>query len=130
MSDHTVTISVSSRSASRERFLAATKGAKQGHFITFQKASELTKLLTENRIRILESMSGKGAMTIRGVAELVERDVKGVYTDVRALVDAGVLNQKDEGVEFPYSAVHVDFTIQPAQANKLPRAARAARRAV
>jgi predicted transcriptional regulator len=113
MNDRTVTISVSSRSASRARFLAAAKGEKQGHFIVFQKASELAKLLTDNRVGILEAMAGKGTLSIRGVAGLVERDVKAVYTDVRALVDAGVLDQKDDGVEFPYSAVHVDFTIQP-----------------
>jgi predicted transcriptional regulator len=118
MNDRTVTISVSSRNASRARFLAATKGEKQGHFIVFEKASELARLLTDNRIGILEAMAGKGRLSIRGVAGLVERDVKAVHTDVRALINAGILDQKDEGVEFPYSAVHVDFTIQP----KLARA--------
>ena len=119
MNDRTVTISVSSRVASRARFLAAAKGKKQGHSFVFEKASELAKLLTDNRVGILEAMAGKGTLSIRGVAGLVERDVKGVYTDVRALVDAGILDQNDDGVEFPYSAVHVDFTIRP----KLTRAA-------
>ena len=113
MTDRTVTISVSSRSASRTRFIAAAKGADQGHYIVFQKASELAKLLTDNRVRILESMVGEGTLSIRVVAQLVERDVEAVYSDVHALIDAGVLDQNDDGVELRYSAVHVDFVIQP-----------------
>jgi len=111
--NHTVTISVSSRSASRARFIAAAKGQNQGHYIVFQKASELVKLLTENRVRILELMAGEGTLSFRGVARLVDRDVEAVYSDVRALIDAGVVDQNNDGVELRYSAVHVDFTTQP-----------------
>jgi hypothetical protein len=41
--------------------------------------------------------------------------VKGVHTDVHALLSAGVINRTESGAfEFPYEAVHVDFTLRAA----------------
>jgi hypothetical protein len=41
--------------------------------------------------------------------------VKAVHGDVRALLDAGVLERDDAGrVVFPYDAVHVDFVLAAA----------------
>ena len=34
--------------------------------------------------------------------------------DVVALLEAGVLNRTKDGIEFPFEAVHVDFTLQAA----------------
>ena len=54
-------------------------------------------------------------MTIREAARRVGRDVKAVHGDVRALLDAGILDRTADGrVVFPYDAVHVDFTLTKA----------------
>jgi predicted transcriptional regulator len=45
------------------------------------------------------------------VARRVGRDVKAVHGDVTALLQAGILDQAEAGVAFPYDAVHVDFTL-------------------
>jgi predicted transcriptional regulator len=45
------------------------------------------------------------------VARRVGRDVKAVHGDVTALLHAGILDQAEAGVVFPYDAVHVDFTL-------------------
>ena len=38
--------------------------------------------------------------------------MKAVHRDVHALLDAGVLDRTDDGlIQFPYSAVRVDFTL-------------------
>jgi hypothetical protein len=37
-----------------------------------------------------------------------------VHGDTTALVNAGVLDRTDDGVVFPYDAVHVDFTLSRA----------------
>ena len=42
-------------------------------------------------------MTGQGAMTIREVARCMERDVKGVHSDIHALLKAGILNKTTEG---------------------------------
>jgi hypothetical protein len=41
--------------------------------------------------------------------------VKGVHTDVRALLDAGILQRTADGrIEFPYATVHVDSPLRAA----------------
>lgn len=50
---------------------------------------------------------------IRDVARGVDRDVKGVYGDVTALLEAGVLDRAEGGgIVFPHDAVKVEFMLQ------------------
>lgn len=44
----------------------------------------------------------------------MRRDVKSVHGDVSVLVAAGVLDKTEGGVELPYDAVRVDFTLEKA----------------
>lgn len=104
------------RSASRARFIAAVKGKRQGDLIVFQRASEIVTLRTSDRVRIPESMAFERALSIRQIAELVDRDPEAVYSDVRALTAADVLDHSDDGVELRYNAIHVDFLIRSEQA--------------
>lgn len=53
-------------------------------------------------------------MSIREAARRVGRDVKAVHGDVTALLNAGVLRRTEDGIEFPYDAVHVDFVLKAA----------------
>lgn len=60
-------------------------------------------------------MTGQGPMAIREVARRMERDVKGFHRDVHALLKSGILQKSDKGkIEFPFDALHVDFTLQAA----------------
>ena len=59
-------------------------------------------------------MTGQGAMSIREAARRVGRDVKAVHGDVQALLGAGVIDRTDDGIVFPYDAVHVDFMLTKA----------------
>lgn len=111
---NTVTLSVASREDVTRRALAAFEGQKQGAHISFASVELLWKTLTKKRWELLHAMTGQGAMSIREAARRVGRDVKAVHSDVRALVNAGVLDRTEEGVEFPYDAVHVDFMLTKA----------------
>ena len=111
---NTVTLSVASREDVTRRALAAFEGQAQGAHISFASAELLWKTLTRKRWELLRAMTGQGAMSIREAARRVGRDVKAVHGDVHALIDAGVLDRTEEGVEFPYDAVHVDFTLTKA----------------
>ncbi|MGB8476366.1 MAG: hypothetical protein WCE61_19975, partial [Candidatus Acidiferrum sp.] len=102
--------------ASRSRFIAAAKGQHQGNVVVFERASEIAKLLTTDRVRILESMAVERTLSIRQIAELVDRDPEAVYSDVQALTAAGVLDQNGDGVELRYSTIHVNFVIRSGQA--------------
>ncbi|HVC62216.1 MAG TPA: hypothetical protein VND19_17870 [Acetobacteraceae bacterium] len=56
-------------------------------------------------------MTGQGPIGLREAARRVRRDVRGVHDDMRALLDSGVVRRTADGrIEFPYDAVHVDFT--------------------
>lgn len=112
---NTVTIDVADRAAINARVKAACSGKPQGDFISFPSAEDLWKALTPNRWTILKTLAGQGPVGIRELARQLDRDVKGVHTDTQALVTSGILEKADDGkVEFPYDAVHVDFTINRA----------------
>jgi predicted transcriptional regulator len=111
----TVTLSVASRQAVKQRALDAFAGKRRGAHISFASADLLWKVLTAKRWELLKAMAGGGAMTLREAARRVERDVKAVHGDVHALLAAGVLRKSEDGkIEFPFDAVHVDFVLKAA----------------
>jgi predicted transcriptional regulator len=109
-----VTLSVASREDIARRALGAFEEREQGAHISFASAELLWQTLTRKRWELLQAMTGQGAMSIREAARRVGRDVKAVHGDVMALIDAGVIDRTDDGIEFPYDAVHVDFMLTKA----------------
>ena len=110
----TVTISVSSMDETKQRFLAAFKGKPQGAHITFPSVELLWKVLAPNRMALVRALTGAGVVSIREAARRVNRDVRAVHSDVTALINAGLLNRAEGGIEFPYEADHVDFMLKAA----------------
>ena len=110
-----VTLTISSRQEVTERVLAAFQGEPQGAVISFSSFELLWQVLTKKRWALLNSMVGRGPVTIRGLAREVNRDVKAVHGDVHTLLKAGLLDRtEDSRVIFPYDAVHVDFELKAA----------------
>lgn len=110
-----VTLGVSSRNEINQRFHRAIGGELQGEFISFESPALLFKVLTGKRWELLDMMTGMGEMTIREAARRLRRDVKNVYNDVQALLNAGLLQKTDSGgIEFPYEAIQVNFTLKAA----------------
>lgn len=110
----TVTLGLSSIETTQQHLAAAFRGEAQGAFIAFTSVELLWKVLTAKRWEILHAMTGQGPLSIREIARRVGRDVKAVHGDVTALILAGVLDRTEDGVAFPYDAVHVDFTLRRA----------------
>lgn len=111
---NTVTLSVASRDDVTRRALAALGGRTQGSHISFASPELLWQTLTRKRWELLQAMTGQGAMSIREAARRVGRDVKAVHGDVQALLNAGVIDRTEDGILFPYDAVHVDFMLTKA----------------
>ena len=111
---NTVTLSVASREDVTRRALAALEGQTQGAHISFASAELLWKTLTRKRWELLRAMTGQGPLSIREAARRAGRDVKAVHGDVQALINAGILDRTKDGVEFPYDAIRVDFTLTKA----------------
>jgi predicted transcriptional regulator len=111
----TVTLVISSRESTGRRFLRTFDGEPQGTFISFDSPTLLFKILTGKRWELLKLMTGAGPITIREAARRSGRDVKAIHGDVQALLKTGILQKTDAGlIEFPFDAVHVDFTLKAA----------------
>lgn len=82
--------------------------------ISFATPELLWQVLTAKRWELLKALTGVGVVSIREAARRVGRDVKAVHGDVTALLAAGVLLRTNDGIEFPYDAVHVDFVLKAA----------------
>lgn len=91
-----------------------TRKAQKSARISFATPELLWQVLTAKRWELLKVLCGPGPVSIREVARRAGRDVKAVHSDVTALLNAGVLERSEEGVEFPYDAVKVEFVLQPA----------------
>lgn len=82
-------------------------------FLTYE---QMYKTLSPKRLAIIRAMAGQGVLSYREIARRVERDYKGVHTDLTALVLAGVVDREDGGVVFPYENIHFDFDVRASAA--------------
>jgi len=114
----TVTITVDSTESFKRRAKAAFAGKRQQERISFESFELLWKVLAPNRIALVQTLTCAGPITLREAARRVGRDVRAVravHSDVYMLLQARVLRKDDEGrIEFPYTAVHVDFMLKTA----------------
>jgi predicted transcriptional regulator len=113
---NTVTIDVRSLADNLADFAVAWKtGQASEPRISFESSEAFWKTLTAKRWQLLEALTGAGPVTIREAARRVGRDVKAVHGDVRALLNAGLLDKTEDGkIVFPYDAIHVDFVVKAA----------------
>jgi predicted transcriptional regulator len=110
-----VTITVNSTESFRQRLKAAFAGKRQAEQLSFESFELLWKVLAPTRRGLVKALTGAGPVSLREAARRVGRDVRAVHADVHLLLDAGVLRKDEQGrIEFPYSAVHVDFVLKTA----------------
>lgn len=88
-----------------------TEGKNVGEAIySFPTWEALHATLTPNRVALLASLKGKGAVTMREAARLVRRDFRPVHADIAALLKVGILDRTPAGVIFPFKDLHIDVT--------------------
>ncbi len=112
-----VTLDVRDPNEALADFVRAWKSGKRSSSarISFATPELLWKVLTAKRWELLKALCGAGTVSIREAARRVDRDVKAVHGDVKALLDAGVLDRTESGsIVFPYDAVKVEFMLQAA----------------
>ena len=78
--------------------------------------SACTMFFSPKRLAIIRVMAGQGVLSFREIARRVERDYKGVHTDLTALILSGVIDREEDGVVFPYENIHFDFNVQASAA--------------
>jgi predicted transcriptional regulator len=99
----------------------AVKASKVGErrpatsVLSFPSWEMLHRVLAPKRLEIVQSMTGQGPLSIREVARRVDRDFKGVHSDVDMLLVSGVIDKAEGGgIIFPYDRIHLEFDIEAA----------------
>ncbi len=93
---------------------AMAKGRQLAPAVSFATWELMSRTLTPKRIAIIRALCGQPPLAIREIARRVERDYKGVHSDIGALLKAGIVTTTSDGISFPYDRIHVEFDIQTA----------------
>jgi predicted transcriptional regulator len=100
--------------ADASRAMKTGRGEREAR-IAFATPELLWQVLTAKRWELLKALCGTGRVSIREAARRVERDVKAVHADVKALLHAGLLSRTADGrIEFPFQAIKVEFVLKAA----------------
>ncbi|MEY6432601.1 transcriptional regulator [Thioalkalicoccus limnaeus] len=106
----TLTIDVADLETVKASVKAAFRGELQGCRYSFRTEERLLATLSPNRWAILCALTGAGPLGAREVARRVERDIKGVHSDLQVLLTCGLIDKTPEGrLSFPYDAVQVEL---------------------
>lgn len=111
---NTLTIRIESlRDAARTiRDTLARGEAERDAGLSFVDYETMHRVLSPKRLDIIRAMAGQGAMSYREVSRRVGRDFKAVHSDLTALIQAGIVDRTENGVVFPYDALHFEFDIR------------------
>ena len=111
----TITLQPDWKAAIRAVGLAAKTSAYQGEVLNFETPAQFFGQLSEKRWAIVRSAQGKGEMSVRELARIVDRDVKRVHDDIVILAELGLLERTGSGgVTCPYSSMHIDMYMHAA----------------
>ena len=117
---NTLTVRLSTVADGKACFVAAGKRALAGKAdeanptLNFGSYDDMHRVLAPSRLTIVKALAGQGALSIREVARRVSRDVQAVHRDVTMLINAGVIDRTDKGIEFPYTRIHFEFDVNAA----------------
>lgn len=111
----TITLQPDWKAAIRAAGVAAKADTYQGEVLNFETPAQFFRQLSEKRWDIVRAAQGRGEMSLRELARVVDRDVKRVHQDVGILTELGLLERTDGGgVACPYTSMHIDMYLQAA----------------
>lgn len=82
--------------------------------LSFDSWESMHRTLAPKRTEVVMAMAGRGSLTVREVAKLVNRDIKNVHGDLDMLAKSGVIDKTEDGFAFPYDRIHVEFDMEAA----------------
>ncbi len=78
--------------------------------VSFESWQALFNVLTPKRYELLQHVHQHPEQSIRALARALGRDYKRVHEDVKALAEAGLLEQGGEGIRADYQAIELPKT--------------------
>ena len=107
-----IKIGVSDAVTTAKDFIEAWKLAERGekvqekNMLHFENLKILLKTLTPGRWTLLKKLHANGPLSIRALANDLDRDYKNVHTDVRRLENVGLIGRtKDDRIIVPWDIV-------------------------
>jgi len=82
----------------------------ESHHLSFESWQALFNVLTPKRYALLQHVHKHPEQSIRALARALGRDYKRVHEDVKALTEAGLLEQDGEGIHVDYAAIELPKT--------------------
>jgi predicted transcriptional regulator len=111
----TITLQPDWKAAIRAVSVAAKADTYQGEVLNFETPAQFFGQLSEKRWDIVRAAQGKGEMSVRELARVVDRDVKRVHDDIVILAQLGLLERTQSGgIHCPYATLHIDMHLQAA----------------
>jgi predicted transcriptional regulator len=111
----TITLQPDWKAAIRAVSVAAKADTYQGEVLNFETPAQFFGQLSEKRWDIVRAAQGKGEMSVRELARVVDRDVKRVHDDILILAQLGLLERTQSGgIHCPYATLHIDMHLQAA----------------
>ncbi|CAB1367275.1 hypothetical protein [Denitratisoma oestradiolicum] len=111
----TITMQPNWKGSLREAARVAKADTYQGEVLNFETPAQFFGQLTGKRWDIVRAVQGKGEMSVRELARVVDRDVKRVHEDIVILAELGLLERTESGgVLCPYTSMHIDMYLKAA----------------
>ncbi len=104
MSKRHIHVGVEDAERGFERFIEAWHKAEAGEIeqaevhLNFEDFAKLLSVLTPKRLALLRSLRQLGSLSVRALAQQLERDYKNVHSDVSTLEEVGLIDRTEEGL--------------------------------
>ena len=80
--------------------------------IAFESMEVLLKTLTPNRWTLLRRLHALGAASVRGLAQALKRDYRGVHGDVMTLLAVGLIERRADGrIMVPWDRITAEMSL-------------------
>lgn len=111
----TITLQSDWQAGLRAAAQAAHSDEYQGEVLNFETPGQFFGQLTEKRWDLVRAAQGRGPLSVRELARMVNRDVKRVHEDIGTLEQLGLLERTDSaGVVCPFGSMHIDMHLKAA----------------
>jgi predicted transcriptional regulator len=116
-----IKLGVGSLEGSLRRFADAWREAEHQdridnrHMLSFEDMATFLKVITPGRWVLLRVLRSEGAMSVRALATLLQRDYKNVHRDISILEKAGLLERtKEKRLKVPWDTLVAEVDLKAA----------------
>ena len=116
MSNVKITVGGDFEQDASRRFVDAWRRAERGETVherhlAFESWDALARVLTGKRMELLRYVRRHRVTSVRALAKALGRDYANVHADVRALREAGLLDESDGCLHADYDAIETKIAI-------------------